>query len=104
MEMWGSPLLSGCPCLSKAKLLDLDFSFFLSHTYVLSPFPAPITPLSLCLSELEGEVGGGSEEGKKGFSFSVSLFPAHPHCQDCCSEQPLAVCTSSFPLHWLAGM
>lgn len=61
-----------CLCSSKAKLLNSDFSFFLSHTSLLPPLPDPISPLPLCLSELEGEAGSSSEEGKKGFSFSVS--------------------------------
>lgn len=67
----GALLPSVCFCC-KAVLLNSDFSLSLC---LAPPFfylcPAPITPLHL--SELEGEAGADSEEGKKGFSFPGSL-------------------------------
>lgn len=67
----GALLPSVCFCC-KAVLLNSDFSLSLC---LAPPFfylcLAPITPLHL--SELEGEAGADSEEGKKGFSFPGSL-------------------------------
>lgn len=67
----GALLPSVCFCC-QAVLLNSDFSLSLC---LAPPFfylcPAPITPLHL--SELEGEAGADSEEGKKGFSFPGSL-------------------------------
>lgn len=70
-KLWGSLLPSVCS-YCKAVLLNSDFSLSLCLTL---PFfhlcPAPITPLHL--SELEGEAGADSEEGKKGFFCPGSL-------------------------------
>lgn len=100
-EVWGSPLCSVCPCLSKAELLNSDFSFCLAPPFLL--FPLPLLPCP-SISELEGEAGGDSEEGKKGFSFSVSLFLMQPHCWDCHSEQAQVSVPAAFPLLCLRGV
>lgn len=74
-DIWGQEGvgLSCLLCASVAKqccLTQISLSLCLAPPFFYL-CPAPITPLHL--SELEGEAGADSEEGKKGFSFPGSL-------------------------------